>query len=722
MNPRDPYIHYDRARLYANQGDYVAADHELEQLETAGRRGAVATLLYHSLGTSDHGQAPSQQEFRAQLEALRDAGYRFLTPDQLQAKFDAIDPDEPVAHTGPPPRWALITFDDALITAMEHGTPVGSELDIVFAQHVIVRNTHRGDAYLSTWDELREYQDTGVWVFGSHSYYAHQEMPLTATEQATEDARSYYDRVSRVVPVDEVARRAYPLGNRIWRPDLGRQETLADFEARLRIEYGRSQADIQEQLATPAWFFAYPFGEIGQQAASNEPEAVALNKRVAAEYYDMGFIQSPYGHAVHGDHPLLYQRHEMPLRATGEETVRHFIDHHPVYLAQRTRLQWAQEQGDRARIRAARAALEASDYPYLAPISIETESLEYAAPQQQTYLAPPWRVERGGTPFEWKWSDPYVRVLYEGFSDNLDSRFHRGIGTLGANIAPNVLLEWRAGAGSYTQEAPFTEEEPDQNRSLNIDETFAQLEVTARWPNGITLSGGGGARLWSGDAEDTVPHLYLQAQGKVGERTEWLAGIAHDAVPAARAMVEGVTYETLDAQLLHPFANRFRIHATARYHDLSDGNVRYHVDLIPAWQIWEDRPWQVGARYNYASSDQDSDAYWTPYQTQSIYAEVSVQQGRPGLYYSLSARVGMAEEALRPSALQAYRALEQEAAINDFDPGPPPTAQDWDIVFGVSASLSYEWVPRWSLIGYFHYFESAEYNQTDVQLGLEHQF
>ncbi len=721
LNPDDPYLHYDQARLHAQRGSRLAALDALDRLEAAGRRGAVAALLYHSLGTSDYGQAPSQREFREQLQALRDAGYRFLTPDQLKAMFAQVDPDAPTDPAGPPPRWALITFDDALVTAMEYGTPVGRELGIVFAQHIIVRNTHRGDAYLATWDELRDYQETGVWLFGSHSYYAHQEMPLTAEQQADREPLSYHDRVARVVPVDEVARRAYPLGNRIWRPDLDRQETRDDFIARLHEEYGRSQQDMQRELGVPVRFFAYPFGEIGQQAASNEPQAVQWNQTIAAEYYDMGFLQSPFGHAVYGDNPLLYQRHEMVLRATGEETVRYFIDHHPVYLAQLTRLQWAQEEGNDTRIREARAALEDSEYPYLTALAVADES---AAPVERTraYFGVPWRVERAGDPFAWNWSAPFVHLAYEGFSDNLDSRFHRISGTAGANAAPNVLVEGRAGAGHYEQETLFDEAVPDGNRTLSIDEIFAHVAIAARWPNGVTWSGSGGLRAWSGDADDTVPRLALQVQGFWRNRTEWWAGIEHDAVPAARAMADGLTQQTVEAQVMQPLGHPFLIHLAGRYHDISDGNARYHLDLAPSWQVPGDWPWRVGARYSYASSDQASEAYWTPYQTQSIYAEVALQQSRPGLYFSLNARIGLAEEAVRPESRRAFREREQQAAAAGFDPGPPPEAQGWVFVYGASAALTYEWTPRWAISGYVHYFESVDYNQTDIHLAVEHRF
>ncbi len=704
FNPKDPYLLYDTALLAAQRGNFPAAYAALDQLELAGRRGAVAVLLYHSLGTTDYGQAPSKREFREQLEALRDAGYEFLTPDEVQLLFEKVDPYAEVETSGPPPRLAMVTFDDALVTAMEHGTSIAQDLDIVIAQHIIVKNTHRGDAYLSTWNELREYQDSGAWIFGSHSFYAHQEMPLTDNLMDSSQEVSTYDELARVVPVDEVARRAYPLGNRIWLKEKGRLENKEEFVHRLHTEYGRSQRDIQQELGTLARFFAYPFGEIGQQAASNEPEAIQLNIQVAGEYYDMAFLQSYFGHAVYGDHPLMYQRHEMPLRATGEETVRYFLDRHPVYLAQRTRLQFAMQERNQRRIQEARRALQSSNYPYL-----EEEIIEVSTEDRQriSLLGRPWRIEQEGKPFTWHLTEPYVRLELESFQDNLDSRYHRLYVTAGTKLAPNVLVEVHAGSGQYQQKEVFDESEPDAPRNIKIDELFAGAMAAVRYPSDITFQGEAGGRVLSGDATDSIPRVDLQLQGYWPMGGEWLMAYSHDAIPAAVAMEEGITYNRLSAAHVQPFGDFFLLAMNGRYYDISDGNARYHLDITPSWQFSEFNPLRLGLRYSYASSDQVSQVYWTPYQEQTFYAEAAIRQWLPmGLYYSLDARVGIGKEEARTGG-------EALSSSNDTD---------WETVFGLSASLSYSFTRNWTIMGFISYFESVEYDQTDIRCFLEYRF
>lgn len=718
INPKDPYLHYDAAVLYANRGNYSAAYAELDRLEAAGRRGAVAVLLYHSLGTSPYGQAPSREEFREQLLALRQAGYTFMTPSEMKAYFESLDRSGPLPADEPPPRLAVITFDDALTTAMEHGTPVGKELGIVFAQHIIVRNTHRGDAYLASWDELRDYQETGVWVYGSHSYYAHQEMPLTGDAIREDTLPGAYPGPAQLVPVDEVARRAYPLGNRIWRPDADRLETKEEFVDRLREEYGRSLRDIEELLDTPANFFAYPFGEIGQQAASNEPEAIELNKQIGAKYYDMGFLQSYFGHAVNGDDPMTYQRHEMALRATGEETVRYFLQRHPVYLAQRTRLELALQEGNLPLARQVHAAMQKTDYPY------HPSDPPFTAPDAHLRVSKmprPWRVEWEGDPFEWERSRPFVRMEYEQVEDHLDNRSTLFSGHAGINLAPNVLAEIQAGKGLYKQSMD-PGDDTDEDQTLNVDEQIAGVRATALYPNGVTLSGELGARIWSGDANDTILRLSLQAQGFNAMHGEWLARYAYDAVPAARAMTESLTHHTLDTRYIWYVADRVDSWFDMRYHDISDGNTRYHLECAPAWQVRRGGAWRFGARYAYASSEQESQTYWTPYRTHALYAEAGFRKGLPGLYFSLDARIGLAREAVRPETRRAFRELETRAEALGFDPGPPPEQRGWDPVLGISASLSYEWTPQWAIIGYVSYFESVDYDQTDIRSSLEYRF
>ncbi len=718
INPRDPYLHYDEAVFHANRGNYAEAYAALDRLEAAGRRGAVAVLLYHSLGTSPYGQAPSKEEFREQLLALRDAGYQFMTPMEMKDYFDELEREEAPPDDGPPPRLAVITFDDALTTAMMHGTPVGRELGVVIAQHIIVRNTYRGDAYLATWDELREYQDTGVWSFGSHSYYAHQEMPLTEEDMEHDAVTDYFDTGARVVPVDEVARRAYPLGNRIWRPEAGRLENRDEFIERLHEEYGRSRRDIEDELGVHANFFAYPFGEIGQQAASNEPEAVELNKQVARQYYDMGFLQSYYGHAVLGDDPMLYQRHEMHLRATGEETARYFLRRHPVYLAQRTRLQLALSEGNVALAEQVRADMRATQFPYIPA----DKALEAPAAHLRVSRIPrPWRVEWDGDPFDWDVFRPYGRLEYEHVEDNLESRYRRISAFAGANLAPNVLVKLQAASGHYRQEA-VADGEAIGPQDPKVDEIFAGVTLAALLPNSVTLSGEWGARMWSGDADDTIPRISLQAQGFAGGHGEWLTRYEYDAIPAARAMVEGVTYHTVMGRFLWQPHERLDQWFDGRYHDVSDGNARYHLDIRPTWQVIRGGPFRLGARYAYASSDDASRIYWTPYQTHAFYGEASLRKGRPGLFISVDARVGLARESVRPEERRAFREREAEAAALGIDPGPGPEQQGWEPVFGVSASVSYELTRRWALVGWVSYFESVDYDQTDVRTSVEYRF
>lgn len=701
FNPDDAYNHYYEAQLNARRGDYHAAYAALDALEARGRSGAVAVLLYHALGQSEHGQAPSQDEFREQLVALREAGYTFLSPTELIAYFREQEERDSGPSTGPIPRLATVTFDDALLTSLIYGTPVGNALGITMGQHVIVNNTERGDAYLTPWVELREYRETDVWEFGSHSFYSHQEMPTTQAEVADMDeARAYGSGTVIEAPIDEVARIAYPLANRIWNQEAGRLETREEYIQRLHREYGRSQAVLQERLGVEPRFLAYPFGEIGQEAASNVDDAIALNKKIGRSYYDAGFLQSYFGHAVAGDHPMLYQRYEMPLRASGEETVEHFILKNPVYLAQKTRLELAAEEGNYQLAMNTLEDMRASDYPEDVDEDLELfllRNLVVKIPRSS-------RLFNAGTLFDWAWSDPFVGLRFELFEDNLDSEHHRLFLRGGMNLAPNVLFEAHAGAGRYEQ-PQFID---GVTETIAVDEQYVQTRVAALFPNALSVEGELGVRALTGDSEETVPAWALQAHGRLSDASEWFVRYEHDLLQVARTMPDGIDYDDGQLRTVWDLHERVDFWTTFGVRRHSDGNTRYQVELHPIWQLLPDQGISVGARYSYWSSSDERAAYWTPYNSHNVYGEVVLRGGRPGIYYSVDARVGLGRE---------------DSRIDDGGEGPgEPADEEMEVVTGLAGYLFLNLTDRLVSTVEVGHFRSPSYDETRGAIGLEFQF
>jgi len=340
-NPRDPFLHYIKARLLADKGRYRAAFKEVDQLEEQGFRGSVAVLLYHGLSISDTSALMPVSVFRDHMEGLRAAGYRFITASEIPKYLEEYASRRELLGITNIERVVCVTFDDARRDAMRIGTPIAKELNLVISMHVPVGYVVKSHPFLCTWEMLEEFEDTGRWSLGGHLYMAHEREPIDAEGNL-----------------------CYPLANRIWLKDAGRLETTNEYAARVAFEYRESQTLIEENLAVPTCpFVAYPFGDIGQQTLCNVSNAVSINLSECAKYYKLGFIQSAFGYAMADDNPLLYQRTEGKRWETGSNLVDRLLKNQPVLLARRMRAEFAAVAGKKYLARDALYSLQQGGYP-----------------------------------------------------------------------------------------------------------------------------------------------------------------------------------------------------------------------------------------------------------------------------------------------------------------------------------------------------------------------
>jgi len=341
FEPNDPYLWYLEARKEAAVGHHAAAFEALDNLERAGAAGAVAVLLYHGLGESDWTDLPSVGILREQVNALKAAGYRFVSAHDLPAALSVSEPPEDLSRHVPM-RVACITWDDARRDAMTLGTPLSRELKVPMTMHVPVGYVNQDHPFIAGWNDLRASQNNSTWHFSSHAYDGHDPRPAVQNGYVV-----------------------HPLANRLWRPEAGRQETEEEYRARLTREYGGSRDAIVAELKRPveADVFAYPFGDIGQLSHSNMTNAPGINLEIAAKYYKVGFIQSHFGHAVKGSNPLLFQRTEPYRNERGSNLVVRLLSAHPVFLARATRAEMAATADKPYLANAMLALLERDGYP-----------------------------------------------------------------------------------------------------------------------------------------------------------------------------------------------------------------------------------------------------------------------------------------------------------------------------------------------------------------------
>ncbi len=711
FNPRDPYLFYRQARLAEAQGKRGAALRALDQLERAGSRGAVAVLLFHGLTTSEWLDIPSVSQFQSQLQALKKAGFRFITPEQIPAYFDGLEKNLDVTRGTVPERVVCVTFDDARRDAMRLGTEIARQMNVKLAMHVPVGNVERGDPFLCSWDQLKGYQATGQWVLGSHLMYASDVLPVSADKQP-----------------------GYPLANRLWLEPAGRLETEAEYLARLQVEYRRSREILEQKLGQPVTFMAYPMGDIGQETLGNVSDAVAANLAAAGANYSVGFIQSPFGYAVNGDNPLLYQRHELERGLWGDEVVYQLIDNHPFFMARRMRIEMAALNGKVHEARAALEQLKQDGYPEPLWKKLNIYVSEHLAGQ---FAAPTKTetVQKG--PLYIEPANPYVGVQGEYFRDNLDSRIWRAYGLGGLNLTPNLALEGRAGFGQMKQ--PFTNSTAANIPSIKLDEKMVGLAPSFTFPNGWVLMGEITDRMLSGDAPTNqagaVRHydkdflVYAaEAQAKPLLPLDMTLRWEHDLVPAARAVVKDTTYNLAALNAVYSLFDWWDLWGSGQRYWFSDSNTRDHAQLISSWLVYEPVGLHLGLGYAFATSSDANADYWTPYNLNRYFAEAALRGNWLRTYYNLRLRYGIGKQSIRPEANEQYQAdLKRsqtehwgQAAINDLIANKPESS--WQPVFGASASMRMHLGENWEINGEISYNKVPDYNEVGVIGGVKFKF
>ncbi|MGI5875008.1 MAG: polysaccharide deacetylase family protein [Bacillota bacterium] len=142
----------------------------------------LPVLMYHHLDTvSNYGTVVSEEVFRRQMEAVRDAGYHAVGVDQLIAFVDdsAPLPEKPV----------LITFDDGYASNLKIGAPILKETGLKATIFVIGRDEadyYYGDTesyFLEhfTYDLAQPWVNLGVLDVQCHSYDMHHALRYGGT-------------------------------------------------------------------------------------------------------------------------------------------------------------------------------------------------------------------------------------------------------------------------------------------------------------------------------------------------------------------------------------------------------------------------------------------------------------------------------------------------------------------------------------------------------------
>lgn len=139
----------------------------------------VPVLMWHNLAEESSGDMTiSVDTFRAQIEALHEAGFKTVSLQQLYdyVHFGTELPEKPI----------VLTFDDGYFSNYEYAFPILQEYDMqatIFAIGVSVgKNTYKDTDHAMTphfgADEAREMVDSGLISVQSHTFDMHQWPPF----------------------------------------------------------------------------------------------------------------------------------------------------------------------------------------------------------------------------------------------------------------------------------------------------------------------------------------------------------------------------------------------------------------------------------------------------------------------------------------------------------------------------------------------------------------
>ncbi len=165
----------------------------------------ILTLAYHSISDADYRYATKPEDFRRQLEYLKQRGARFVKAKELRTVIAGG------SHQGA--LVACVTFDDGLQDNYTNAFPILQELGIpatVFVATNLIGAKGHARQFLSE-EEIRTMHASGLVEIGNHTH-THALLKQLPDQEIENEIRIAADAIARITGNRPVSI-AYPKGN-----------------------------------------------------------------------------------------------------------------------------------------------------------------------------------------------------------------------------------------------------------------------------------------------------------------------------------------------------------------------------------------------------------------------------------------------------------------------------------------------------------------------------
>ncbi len=270
---------------------YFIARHFSFRAVDLGPRDATEFVALAYEGVSTNPREVSPERFREHFNALRDAGYKPITLEDIHNFY--------TEGTPLPRKAVLLTFDHARKSSYFDVRTILSRAGWPAVMFLWTLPIETEDPAGLRWPYVRAMLRGGAWEAGAQSHFGFQ----------------------RIVADSEGTLRNYLTAPR-WLSNEMRYETPDAFEERIRADHEYTRTLIKKETGHTPRAFAFPYGDFGQ----HDERAVLsrrLNMDVVSALYDMAFVHGSAALNTRYSDPRRLNRLLVQPEWTGEDLIAH---------------------------------------------------------------------------------------------------------------------------------------------------------------------------------------------------------------------------------------------------------------------------------------------------------------------------------------------------------------------------------------------------------------